>query len=132
MKTTHEETEEHLTENAKELKEKMECGNFGGVGDSEEKSVKLQKKEIRDNLKTSVVQRMYMHHKQKIDRIDREDSEWPATSTGGSGAGLSGTCGESLLEAWTEMERLMRKAFGFLWKVAYETANVLFIPPARL
>ncbi|KAH7825876.1 uncharacterized protein MONOS_3096 [Monocercomonoides exilis] len=39
MKTTHEETEEHLAENTKELKEKMECENFGGVGNTVQKSV---------------------------------------------------------------------------------------------
>ncbi|KAH7832064.1 uncharacterized protein MONOS_382 [Monocercomonoides exilis] len=64
--------------------------------------------------KATVVQRMYMLLEQTTDSRDSEESEWPVTSPGGSGAGLS-SAGDVPLQAWsTARERPMSAVSGSL------------------
>ncbi|KAH7827480.1 uncharacterized protein MONOS_5667 [Monocercomonoides exilis] len=65
------------------------------------------------------------------DSRGREESEWPVTSRGGTGAGQPGAGGVLLLVGSTAMERLMSSVSGSLRQVAYEMTYVLRLPPTR-
>ncbi|KAH7816681.1 uncharacterized protein MONOS_8428 [Monocercomonoides exilis] len=78
--------------------------------------------------KANVVQRLCMLLEQTTDSRDREESEWPLTSWGGTGVWQPGTGGVPLPAGSTAMERLMSAVSGSLGQVAYETAHVLWMP----
>ncbi|KAH7823416.1 uncharacterized protein MONOS_17604 [Monocercomonoides exilis] len=78
--------------------------------------------------KATVAQRLNMLLEQTTDSRDREESEWPVSSCGGTGAGQPGEGGVSLPVGPTAMERLMSAVSGSLGQVAYETAHVHWMP----
>ncbi|KAH7824374.1 uncharacterized protein MONOS_4803 [Monocercomonoides exilis] len=81
--------------------------------------------------KATVVQRQFMLLEQTTDSINRQELEWPVTTLGGSGIGLSAAGRTSFPTGSTAMEQLMSTMSWSLGKVAFETAHVLRMPPTR-
>ncbi|KAH7816456.1 uncharacterized protein MONOS_8751 [Monocercomonoides exilis] len=81
--------------------------------------------------KATVVQRMFMLLEQTTDSRGSEESEWPVTSPGGSGAGLSSAGDVPLQAGSTARERPMSAVSGSLEQETCKSAHVLRVPHSR-